>query len=129
MTDKNTSKTEVRAGVSETEEAAARKEAKATANEEVTAEVTPTPTEGLLKELPDNGIAAVREGSTINEDGEIVITPTAIRVGEASAPTFADEFHGVGGSYVIDPDTGERKRQYEEVFSDKGKSLGFRPVP
>lgn len=47
------------------------------------------------------------------------------------APIFDDQFVGKGGTYVIDPETGERKRRYEAVVDPKNPSkvVGYRPVP
>lgn len=123
-------KNEVRAGASVEEEKAIRKEAREDADNEAVAEAPDSdPVAGLVKELPDNAFVAGRTGTFDDPSRELTVTPTALRVGEATAPTFADEFHGQGGSFVIDPETGDRKRQYIEQFDAKGKSIGFIPAP
>lgn len=44
------------------------------------------------------------------------------------AHPFADEFAGVGGRYVVDPETGERKPVYEKYIDADGETK-YRKAP
>lgn len=41
---------------------------------------------------------------------------------EPRAPAFGDEFHGKGGRYIIDAETGERKEVYEKYLDTDGEA-------
>jgi hypothetical protein len=122
---------QVRNDLSTAEEKDLKKEAK----EEADTEVLEAPADalgpdfGFEKELPENAYVPQRAGSSNENADGTVITPTSLTVPERFSPPFADEFHGVGGVYVTDPETGERKRVFEEVRDEKGKLKGYRPKP
>lgn len=129
----------LRAGVSPQEEKEARKDSRETSdqpalNEQPTEEEDEIP-DGLLKELPSDGAVVSQAGVLVGTEeqalrGASVNAPLNAAYGETvfSHPYSGDEFTGQGGSFVIDPDTGDRKRQYEAVRDRNGKILGYRPV-
>lgn len=43
-------------------------------------------------------------------------------VSEPRAPAFGDEFHGKGGRYIIDAETGERKEVFEKYLDADGEA-------
>ena len=104
-----------RAGVTPAQEKVAKTEAKEVKDEPA---VLPT-NDAIVEKLPDNGVVL---GRVAVAD---VTEPTPAGPGGA----YADEFAGQGGTYVVDGETGERKRAHEQVTDDKGKAIGFRPIP
>jgi hypothetical protein len=133
MADRKTSTTKnedtdaLRAGVSAEAEKDARKESREVADDEVLSQHAAEledrdldePT--LLKELPEDGMVA--------DTGE-ELRATAVSSSAPYGRTFEDNFSGLGGTFVIDPASGDRKRQYEAVRDRKNpdKIVGYRPA-
>jgi hypothetical protein len=132
---------QLRAGVDPDEEREIRQQSREEADDEaIGADVAyaasapvPTSPDGeepiveILKELPDNG--AVLHSAT---PGLATADQEYARLAATDHPTantYSDEFVGQGGSYVIDGETGERKRVFTEIRNDKGKVTGYVPAP
>jgi len=80
--------------------------------------------ETIIEELPENGVVL---GTVMSSEAaaEEAGAPTAAGPGGA----FVDEFVGQGGTFIVDGKTGQRKRAHTEVTDEKGKPVGFRPIP
>lgn len=113
---------DLRAGVSKEAEGEAKAEAKETFKDEAIDEAAAQePVIELLTELPEDGV--------VPDEDDAEQVPQGTGFDAAFGRHYTDENVGRGGSYIIDPETGDRKRQYEAVKDDKGKTLGYRPVP
>lgn len=76
--------------------------------------------ETIVEKLPENGAVLNTVTSQVAADAF-----EAAKTGGV----YADEFAGQGGTFIVDGETGERKRAHVEVTDEKGKTVGFRPIP